>query len=66
MLSTLLYIYLAGALAVTGAGSYGCYKGYFSGNQAAIGAEGPLCYGIAAGVGVAWPIVGGYILMEMD
>lgn len=66
MLSTLIYIYFIGAIAVTGIGSYGCYSGKFSGNQVAIGLEGPLCYGVVAGVGVAWPVVGGYFLMEMN
>lgn len=64
MLSTLLYIYLTGAVAITGIGSYGCYKDKFNGHV--MGISGPLCYGVVAGVGLAWPVVGGYVLMEMN
>lgn len=64
MLTSLFYIYLTGAVAITGVGSYGCYTKSFSGNGVAIGVEGPLCYGVVAGAAVTWPIIGGYILMD--
>jgi hypothetical protein len=64
MLTALLYIYLTGAVGITAAGSYGCYSGALSGNQVAIGVEGPLCYVAVTGAGLTWPIIGTYILVN--